>query len=191
MAVLSGEGYNHRGPHGTPRPPMRTLLALITVLCLAACGAAGAGGGTGTNAASGVKQGLKLAQCMRAHGVSNFPDPDSGGGINIRVGSGIDPQSPAFQAAQKACRADMPPGAGGPIKPSKAQFAKALPFAKCMRTHGLPRFPDPRASAPRGSGPIVALGGMLFKPGQGLDPQSPAFQEGAARWGVDLPKPPG
>jgi len=85
----------------------------------------------------------------------------------------------------------QPPGAGGPIKPSKAQFVKALAFAKCMRTHGLPRFPDPLASAPRGSGPIVALGGMLFKPGQGLDPQSPAFQEAASRCGVDLPKPPG
>ena len=160
------------------------------MLCVAACGS-GASGGTGTNAAAAVHQGLKFSQCMRAHGVSDFPDPDASGGIDIQPGSGLDPQSPAFQAAQKACRADMPGGAGGPIKPSKAQFTKALAFAKCMRTHGLPRFPDPLASFPSGTGPIISLAGMLFKPGQGLDPQSPAFLQAASRCGVSLPKPPG
>ncbi|HEY1567156.1 MAG TPA: hypothetical protein VGF68_09070 [Solirubrobacteraceae bacterium] len=170
---------------------MRILLVLITVLCVAACGASGSSGGTGTDAASGVHQGLKLARCMRAHGVPNFPDPSSAGGINIQQGSGIDPQSPAFQAAQQACRKVIPGGAGGPIKATKAQFTKALAFARCMRTHGVPRFPDPVASIPGGSGPIVSLAGMLFKPGQGLDPQSPAFQQAASHCGVSLPKPPG
>jgi hypothetical protein len=190
MALLSGQDYNQRGPHHRPRP-MRSLLALITVLCVAACGDSGSSGGTGTNAASGVKQGLKLAQCMRAHGVSNFPDPSSSGGINIQQGSGIDPQSPAFQAAQKACRKVIPGGPGGPIKVTKAQLTKALAFARCMRTHGEPRFPDPLASVPAGSGPIVSVAGMLFKPGQGLDPQSPAFQVATSRCGLNLPKPPG
>ncbi len=49
---------------------------------------------------------LQFSQCMRAHGVTNFPDPTfSGGGVQLRLSqqSGIDPQSPAFQAAQKAC----------------------------------------------------------------------------------------
>ncbi|HEY1713280.1 MAG TPA: hypothetical protein VGG07_10285, partial [Solirubrobacteraceae bacterium] len=115
----------------------------------------------------------------------------SAGGINIQQGSGIDPQSPAFQAAQQACRKVIPGGAGGPIKATKAQFTKALAFARCMRTHGVPRFPDPVASIPGGSGPIVSLAGMLFKPGQGLDPQSPAFQQAASHCGVSLPKPPG
>jgi hypothetical protein len=170
---------------------MRILLVLITVLCVAACGASDSSGGTGTDAASGVHQGLKLARCMRAHGVPNFPDPSSAGGINIQQGSGIDPQSPAFQAAQQACRKVIPGGAGGPIKATKAQFTKALAFARCMRTHGVPRFPDPVASIPGGSGPIVSLAGMLFKPGQGLDPQSPAFQQAASHCGVSLPKPPG
>jgi hypothetical protein len=128
---------------------------------------------------------------MRAHGVPNFPDPSSAGGINIQQGSGIDPQSPAFQAAQQACRKVIPGGAGGPIKATKAQFTKALAFARCMRTHGVPRFPDPVASVPGGSGPIVSLAGMLFKPGQGLDPQSPAFQQAASHCGVSLPTRPG
>ena len=49
---------------------------------------------------------------MRAHGVTNFPDPSgSGGGINTR-GTGIDPRSPAFAAAQTVCFKLLP--GGGP-----------------------------------------------------------------------------
>ena len=62
-------------------------------------------------------QALKFSACMRSHGEPAFPDPQfsSGGGIKIRIGgpgSGLDPQSPIFQAAQKACSADLP--GGGP-----------------------------------------------------------------------------
>jgi hypothetical protein len=50
---------------------------------------------------------LKYSVCMRGHGITNFPDPQiKGGGISIQinVGSGIDPGSAVFQAAQKACQ---------------------------------------------------------------------------------------
>jgi hypothetical protein len=50
---------------------------------------------------------LKFAQCMRAHGLANFPDPTfgPGGGVGLefRHGSGINPSSPAFRQAQAAC----------------------------------------------------------------------------------------
>ena len=53
---------------------------------------------------------LAMARCMRAHGISNFPDPTirtgPGGRIGIEIGIGganVDPSSPAFQAAQKVC----------------------------------------------------------------------------------------
>lgn len=52
---------------------------------------------------------LKFSECMRKHGVKTFPDPKfstSGGGIGIRIGGSkgsLDPSSPTFQAAQKAC----------------------------------------------------------------------------------------
>ena len=45
---------------------------------------------------------LQFAECMRAHGLPNFPDPTSNG-IRIAQNSGIDPQSPQYQAAQQAC----------------------------------------------------------------------------------------
>jgi len=45
---------------------------------------------------------LRQAECMRAHGVPNYPDPLPGGGFSIP--STVDPQSPAFIAAANACR---------------------------------------------------------------------------------------
>jgi hypothetical protein len=45
------------------------------------------------------------SQCMRDHGVSDYPDPTfpPGGGISINFGSNINPQTPAFKQAQTAC----------------------------------------------------------------------------------------
>ncbi len=44
---------------------------------------------------------LRQAACIRAHGVPDYPDPLPGGGFNLP--STINPQSPAFIAAQNAC----------------------------------------------------------------------------------------
>lgn len=58
-------------------------------------------------------QALKFSRCMRAHGV-DMPDPKTGPGGGVMIGgpgAKIDPSSPSFQAAQKACQS-MAPGAG-------------------------------------------------------------------------------
>jgi hypothetical protein len=63
---------------------------------------------------------LAFSRCMRSHGVPNFPSPQiSAGRIALKLGgpnSGIDPQSPQFQKAQKACQSNLGPpgGKGGP-----------------------------------------------------------------------------
>jgi hypothetical protein len=63
--------------------------------------------------AQAVAQALKFSECMRAHGISDFPDPQvsSGAGgvsIGIRINgngsSNLNPRDPQFQAAQKACQ---------------------------------------------------------------------------------------
>jgi hypothetical protein len=87
----------------------------------------GPGGGKKPSKAEQAKfldQALKFARCMRSHGV-NMPDPQAeGGGIKMSAsssshsGGGIDPKSPAFQSAQKACGRFMPGGKGGPGAPS-------------------------------------------------------------------------
>ena len=60
------------------------------------------------------KAALANAKCMREHGIKNFPDPifDENGGAQIRMkkGSGLNPESAKFKAAQKACEATLPDG---------------------------------------------------------------------------------
>jgi hypothetical protein len=57
---------------------------------------------------------LRFSQCMRSHGLTNFPDPNfgSGGNVSIRIdahnGSPLDPNSPIFRAAMRACQSDLP-----------------------------------------------------------------------------------
>jgi hypothetical protein len=59
---------------------------------------------------------LKYAQCMRAHGIKDFPDPDSQGGIKITGGPGsdLDPNNPQFKSADQSCQhfRGGPPGGG-------------------------------------------------------------------------------
>jgi hypothetical protein len=79
------------------------------------------GGGVPQSPAETAKmlaQLLKYSECMRAHGVTGFPDPTSGpgGGVSLRISpsSGINPSSPIFTRAQSACAGLQPggPGAG-------------------------------------------------------------------------------
>ncbi len=177
--------------------PRGTLVAgalVAMALLAAACGGGGShpsgvaslgktkptsaiAGGVATTLPSGAsveehyQKALKFSECMRSNGIANFPDPQSSGGIQIGSSSGIDPQSPQFQAAQKACRKYFPvPDL------SKAQIAQheaeALEFAKCMRANGVPNFPDPQ---------FGANGAEFVKPVPGLDPNSPSYQAAAAK----------
>jgi hypothetical protein len=121
-----------------------------------------------------------VSKCMRANGVSHFPDPSQGsGGIGFPGGlvvsnigqltvDGISFSGPALKQAEKACKTYLPGGGGPPPPMSAAEKAAALELAHCMRTHGAPSFPDP------GSGPLHGAGGATQKliP----DSNSPAFQ---------------
>jgi hypothetical protein len=54
---------------------------------------------------------LKFSQCMRKNGVPNFPDPQ--GGTLPSFGKDVNPDSPQFKNAQKACQNLAPGGVGG------------------------------------------------------------------------------
>jgi hypothetical protein len=53
---------------------------------------------------------LKLAACMRAHGITHFPSPVTGpyGGGFHSPGPGVNPDSAQFRAAQRTCWAYAP-----------------------------------------------------------------------------------
>lgn len=159
--------------------------ALVATWCGVLIGACGSSGKAATSSAS-VDPAVQFSQCMRTHGLPNFPDPGAGGGIEIPPGSGLNPQSPAFQSAQHACR-ELLPSKGTPPTMSESQRQAAVRFAECMRTHGVPGFPDPTQTAPQGVTRVLVLRGMVFALRSGIDPKSPAFRQATAACGVRLP----
>jgi hypothetical protein len=129
-----------------------------------------AGGSARVSDAERQQKMVAFTQCMRSHGVSDFPEPAEGhilfhpGG----AGGGLKPDSPQFQAAAKTCRKLLPNG-GEPTPQERAQAQeRALKFSTCMRSHGVPNFPTPTFE-----GNAVRL---ALKAGSGLDPSSPQFQ---------------
>lgn len=46
---------------------------------------------------------LIYARCMRAHGITDFPDPDSRGHINVGPGTDVNTNTRQFQAAYRVC----------------------------------------------------------------------------------------
>ena len=105
-----------------------------------------------------------FAQCIRAHGVPKWPDPDSSGVFDKTkiTTQQLEVSSTALQAAQDACQHLLPPAS---ITQQRLNAAQALQFAQCVRSHGVPRFPDPDGS------------GRLPDPATvGVDQGSPQFQ---------------
>jgi len=155
-------------------------LLLTAVLGVAACGSSrpNTGGSTAAqNNPADAAKALAFAKCMRSHGVSNFPDPTNGE-LRLQVQktpnstsvNGVEVNGPAFQSAMQACRSYLPTGG----RPSAAQTAKAraqaLAMSRCMRSHGVPNFPDPKFQTAPGGGFGIRIGGP------GINPNSPAFQ---------------
>ena len=131
--------------------PLAIPAAIAMVVLISACGSnAPATTGSGSSSAANVAQAVKFSQCMRANGVSKFPDPDASGALTIDGvvnGSSLDPNSATFQQALSACRDLEPPGFMGHTRSAQQQDA-ALKFAQCMRDNGVPDFPDPTANGP-------------------------------------------
>jgi hypothetical protein len=128
---------------------------------------------------------------MRAHGVSNFPDPTSvGGGVQLS-GAGVNAQSPAFASARTACQKLLPGGTPASGTHPAPRIKQGVKLAACIRAHGLKSFPDPTPSPPStppkadetllgGPDGVFALPGSMF--------ESPAFKHAAAKCGFPLPR---
>lgn len=108
---------------------------------------------------------LALARCMRAHGVRDFPDPDSSGNFDLSGGGDLNPANPTYQAAARACRSLGSAGKGSAPSLPPQQIAASVKFATCMRNHGIKNYPDPDSS-----GHIPGIRHF------GIDPSSSQFQ---------------
>jgi hypothetical protein len=151
-----------------------SVAALACVLAVAACG------GSSKPKRSNSNPLIAMSKCMRAHGVTNFPDP-SGRGINIG-GTGINPRSPAFEHAQAICFKLLPGGGPQGHAASASQIKQADQTAQCMRTHGVTGFPDPIVSQapptslnPANYSSIEAGNGLIIAIPKSIDESSPAF----------------
>ena len=95
----------------------------------------------------GQHDAVRFAQCMRSHGLPNFPDPTSPQEFKQSIGASSE-GSPVSRSAETACMHVLP--GGGPPSQSpaqrQAQTVAALAFARCLRSHGFPNFPDPTSS---------------------------------------------
>jgi hypothetical protein len=132
-----------------------TGIAVLT----AACGGGSPAGAGSDSGQTPYQQAVAYARCMRAHGDPGFPDPSSQGLFPH-------PAGPQYQSATRACEHLLP---SQPLTATQRQghVRQALKFSACMRSHGIPGFPDP----------TTAQGGTAvgFRLGN-IDRNSPQFQ---------------
>jgi hypothetical protein len=154
----------------------RTAAAVIAtaalVLLAAACssspshtgsGGSSTGSGASTNAggSAGSPSAITYSQCMRSHGVPNFPDPPSNGQVPKASAQLLGVSTSQLQAAQTACQHLYPNngGSGGVLTKDsigqceetgdcpqalvQAAMTALRTYARCMRSHGVPNWPDP------------------------------------------------
>jgi hypothetical protein len=159
----------------------RRPLILTAVVAVAAFSliAAGCGGGSSTGVPSvastapaattttATQNGLlAFSQCMRSNGLPNFPDPQrfAGGNVKLTIHQ-VAAGSPHYQTAMNACSHLLPNRGSGSQETTRTQLADELSFARCMRSHGVARFPDPTAQGQLTVEMVEA---------QGIDVHSPA-----------------
>jgi hypothetical protein len=152
--------HRSRRPRRTPTKA-RTAVAILCVAALALpatalggsrspAGGGGAARAAAVSALTNVRKVLAYSRCMRSHGVLRFPDPSSSGAIPKVSLQQMGVSRTVFQAAQRACQ-HLLPNSG---QSSQAWDQKALTalwnFARCVRAHGVPNWPDPLAESDPG-----------------------------------------
>jgi hypothetical protein len=171
----------------TPMPPAaRTVAAIIAtatlILLAAACssspsstGSGGSSTGSGGSSNAGASANsplLTFAQCMRSHSVPNFPDPQPGASNAKFPGAQqLGVSSSEYQRAENDCEHLLPAGSGDqfPAAELPLLLSGMRMFSQCVRSHGVPNWPDPTVD-PQGR-PGFNLVGI-----RGLNSDSPQVQ---------------
>jgi hypothetical protein len=190
---MTGPGASTSGPSRFTRGVLGGAGLSVAVLLIAGCGgsttprvahlgsdpaatpaSAENGGSAPESKAAAQAKLVAYAKCMRANGVPDFPEPVEGA-IEFRShnGSGPDPESAQFKSADAKCHKLMPEGGKPSPQQRKQAEERALKVSACMRSHGVPNFPEPEF----GQGGGVRL--HLKAGAGGLDLRSPQFQAAA------------
>lgn len=169
----------HR-PRSLRRVATTLLIATGVSLVLAACGGPAQSGvaqlGTTTTqvrstspssaSSSQVGEALAFARCMRSKGVTNFPDPNVNGEFSKTTMAQLESSNSHYQSASQSC-VHLFPGLSGK-SPSQTQDQQIsndeAKFVRCMRTHGVAKWPNP----------VLQQGRLVFdSEAVGIDPNSP------------------
>jgi hypothetical protein len=163
------EGTTNNSTHVTRRPRrarpptariaaaivVTTALALLAAACSASPSSTAAGGLPNPGDSSSSPSAVAYSGCMRSHGVPNYPDP-SDGQLPKGGAQAFGVSSSVFSAAQSACQNLLPDAGSFQEQASQCTLAGDCPpavvqqmmttdrkFAQCMRSHGVPDWPDP------------------------------------------------
>ena len=154
------------------RPIISAAIVAVASLSLlaASCGGGGSSrvasvvspttntqGSSSSNSSPAPAQGnraVAYSHCMRSNGVPNYPEPSSNGNLPKGNAQAFGISTSQYQAAEQAC-GHLLPGSGSAsltqclmtgdcprslVQPALEQGRK---FAPCMRSHGVPNWPDP------------------------------------------------
>jgi hypothetical protein len=103
-----------------------------------------------SNAGGSATRFLSFSRCVRSHGVANFPDPQAGA-TNAKFPSAqqLGVSSSQLKTAEVDCQHLLPVGIDDQFPPAEVPLLlrSMLPFSRCMRSHGVPNFPDPAADS--------------------------------------------
>lgn len=173
----------HKRPTGTStigdtairRAGLYTALLVALVLLASACSGSSspraAGGGSPSNSTSATA--VAYSSCMRAHGVPDYPDPEPDGNLPKGNAQAFKVSDAQYQTAERACHYLLPSSnttfaasltqclQTGDCPPALVQQAltKGRKFAQCMRSRGVPNWPDPSVdSTGRPSFQVTAAG---------------------------------
>jgi len=145
-----------------------TVIALSVVLLVAACSGSGSSGGSGGSSSAGGStsspSAVAYAACMRLHRIPNYPDPDSHGNLTKAGAHQLGVSESQYQSAKQACQHLLPTAGSledqarqcsltGDCPPALVQqmLRGGRILAQCMRSHGVPKWPDPKLGGPNGS----------------------------------------
>jgi hypothetical protein len=146
------------------------VIAAAALAMLTACGGgsgsdspgvadvgASARSGSPSPSRSASDDAVAYSRCMRSHGVPTFPDPGSDAAVPKADARRLGVSSTQLQAAQQACQSRLPATdgsfdeqerqcyGGGSCPPALVQqmLTVGRKYAACMRSHGVPDWPDP------------------------------------------------
>ena len=144
-----------------------TALALLAAACGGSSSSTGSGGSSNAGVSANSPSAVAYSHCIRSHGVPNFPDPTNSGQLPKTDAQLLGVSSAQLQAARTACQHLIP--TGGSLQQQEHQCMQNgdcpqalvqqmlnadLKLARCMRSHGVPNFPDPTTDS---NGPVFNI----------------------------------